>query len=170
MDNGGINTYDIGTLAGLRGVGGYGQGYGYGQTHSYGAESAIRADVVANRDIQQVDMINRANENQTLRSQIDNGNQFLTDRINAQSIDFRFADVNRSFQDQNRQIFNFQLDQQRANADIAKSVAENKCCCERLEQRVESLQAISAKDMQIQTLQLQLDRCTTPRGNGQGNG
>lgn len=160
----GINVSDVGTLAGIRGIG-YG-GYGYGQAHDYGAESAIRADVVANRDMAQVDNITRSNENRFLSSQMDRGNQFLTDRINAQSIDFRFADVNRSFQDQNRQIFNFQLDQQRANADIAKAVADNKCCCERLEQRVESLQVVNAKDLQIQTLQLQLDRCLT---NGPGN-
>lgn len=169
----GLNTYDVGTLAGIRGVGfGHG-GYYQGNRHDYGAESAIRADVVANRDMAQVDNINRANESQFLSNQVNRGNQFLTERINDQSINFRFADVNRSFQDQQRQIFNFQLDQQRANADIARAIADNKCCCERVEQRVESLQSLNAKDLQIQTLQLQLDRCLTPtncnsgdRGNG----
>lgn len=165
----GINVSDVGTLAGIRGIG-YGGGYGgYGRAHDYGAESAIRADVVANRDLQQVDQINRSSENRFLSSQMDRGNQFLTDRINAQSIDFRFADVSRNFQDQNRQIFTFQLDQQRANADLAKGIAENQCCCERLEQRVQSLQDLSAKDLQIQTLQLQLDRCLTPISNRPGN-
>ena len=53
----GLNTYDVGTLAGIRGVG-FGGGYGgYGNRHDYGAESAIRADVVANRDMAQVDNI-----------------------------------------------------------------------------------------------------------------
>lgn len=156
----GLNTYDVGTLAGIRGVGfGHGYGYGYGKAHDYGAESAIRADVVANRDMAQVDNINRANESQFLSNQVSRGNQFLTERINDQSINFRFADQSRNFQDLQRQMFNFQLDQQRANADIAKSVADNKCCCERVEQRVESLQDLNAKDLQIQTLQLQLAQC-----------
>lgn len=164
----GLNVADAGTLAAIRGVG-YGGYGGYGNRHDYGAESAIRADVVANRDLAQVDNITRSNENRFLSSQMDRGNQFLTDRINAQSIDFRFADVNRSFQDQNRQIFNFQLDQQRANADIARAVAENKCCCERLEQKVDSLQIVAAKDLQIQTLQLQLDRCLASGLGNSGN-
>jgi hypothetical protein len=133
--NGAINPSEIATLSLLGGVnrGSYHNGKGYGE------ESAIRADVVANRDMSQVSDINRSNENRSISNQIDRSNQFLTDRINAQSIDFRFADVNRSFQDQNRQIFNFQLDQQRANADIARAVAENKCCCEKNAQKLDSL-------------------------------
>lgn len=146
-----INPNEIATLSLLGGVNRH-----HYSDKEYGNESAIRADVVANRDMNQVSDINRSNENRSLSNQIDRSNQFLTDRINAQSIDFRFADVNRSFQDQQRQMFNFQLDQQRANADLARAVAENKCCCEKNGQKLDSIVQLNDKDREIQTLQLQL--------------
>jgi len=162
--NGAINPSEIATLSLLGGVNRTGYAY---NDKEYGSDSAIRADVVANRDMSQVDSINRSNENRSLSNQIDRSNQFLTDRINAQSIDFRFADVNRSFQDQARQMFSFQLDQQRANADLARAVAENLCCCEKNGQKLESIVQLNDKDREIQTLQLQL-AMMNQRGN-QGN-
>jgi len=165
--NGAINPSEVATLSLLGGVNRGGYAY---NDKEYGSDAAIRADTVANRDMQQTSDINRSNENRSISNQIDRSNQFLTDRINAQSIDFRFADVNRSFQDQSRQMFNMQLEQQRANADIARAVAENLCCCEKNAQKLDNLVELGGKDREIQTLQLQL-AMLNDRGRGnQGNG
>ena len=156
-----INPNEIATLSLLGGVN---RGYHYSDKE-YGNESAIRADTVANRDMQQVSDINRSNENRSLSNQIDRSNQFLTDRINAQSIDFRFADQSRQNQDMQRQLFTMQLEQQRANADIARAVAENKCCCEKNAQKLDSLVDLQDRDREIQTLQLKLAMVTNGPGN-----
>lgn len=159
--NSSISPNELGTFALLGGVN---RGHYYNDK-DYGNESAIRADVVANRDMAQVENINRTGADSALRETINTGNQFITDRIAAQSIDFRFADQSRQNQDMQRQLFTMQLEQQRANADIARAVAENKCCCEKNAQKLDSLVDLQDRDREIQTLQLKLAMVENGRGN-----
>lgn len=144
MDNGGLNTYDVGTLAGLAGVGGYGYG------NFAGDGSAVKEAVRGNRDINIVEAVNRnagdqalsdriSNGHQAITAQIVQGNEFLTDRINAQSIDAKFANVTAMLAAQDRQLLaGFAAaerlafsNQQSTMAQLhAMDIKQTECCCE----------------------------------------
>ncbi len=131
MDNGGVGTYDVGTLAGLRGIG-FGA-YGYGNQGNFlGDGSAVKEAVRGNRDLDLLESVNRTaadqalsdritTGNQLLSSQINMGNEFLTDRIASQALNDRFATLER---------------QLAANAASAErefrtlDVKLTECCCE----------------------------------------
>lgn len=192
MDNGGINTYDVGTLAGLRGVGTGGYGYG-NQGNFLGDGSAVKEAVRGNRDIDLLDAVNRGTSDQFLSQKITDGdaavvstvnmgNQFLTDRINAQGIDAKFANVTERLASAERIAFANQASLEREmNANQAAAIAQlhtmdvkqTECCCELKAGQAAILAKLdadraNAAENEVNNLRLQLNVINS-QDRGQGN-
>lgn len=190
MDNGGINTYDVGTLAGLRGVGGYGYG---SQGNFLGDGSAVKEAVRGNRDIDLLDAVNRGTSDQFLSqkiadgdsnivSTINLGNQFLTDRITNQGLDFKFANITDRLSSAERLAFANQASLEREmNANQAATIAQlhtmdvkqTECCCELKAGQAAILAKLdadraNAAENEVNNLRLQLNVINN-QGRGQGN-
>lgn len=151
MENGhyGVGVTDVGVLAGLRGVGGYGYGYA-NQGNFLGDGSAVKEAVRGNRDIDLLEAVNRTNSdqflsdrvtdsNRSLSAQINMGNEFLTDRIASQGLDFKFQNISDQLASSERLAIANQAALERAmNANQAAVVAQlhaidlkqTECCCE----------------------------------------
>lgn len=146
MDNG-VGVTDVGVLAGLRGVAGYGYA---NQGNFLGDGSAVKEAVRGNRDIDLLDAVNRGTADQFLSQKITDGdasvistvnmgNQFLTDRINSQAIDSKFAAVTAQLASAERLAFANQASLERElNANQTATMAQlhsmdikqTECCCE----------------------------------------
>ena len=186
----GVNVQDVGTLAGLRGIG----GYGYGNFQGDG--SAVNANVVANRDLGVVGAINSANADQFLSDRITDGdraltttiasgNQFLTDRINSQHIDSHFDNVSRELASAERLAFANQaamlaiITANKADTDRQLHSMELKqveCCCElkagqaTIIAKLDSDRAAAA-ETEVNNLRIQLQiNQQGGRGNQNGGG
>lgn len=131
MDNGGVNTYDIGTLAGLRGISYPGYGYG-GNGNFLGDGSAVKASVRSNTDLNLLESVNNGTRSQFLSNQIDRGNttvidninmgnRFLSEQFREQGMEFRFAALER--------LINAN-DQRQTAAQHALDLKVTECCCE----------------------------------------
>lgn len=199
----GVNVTDVGTLAGLRGIGGYGYGahggHGNGFGNFPGDGSAVKEAVRGNRDINIVESVNRtaadqaisdriSSGHQNLNSQIVQGNEFLTDRINAQSIDAKFANVAATLAAQDRQILaGFASaerlafsNQQTLVAQLhAMDIKQTECCCElkagqsAIQAKLDNQSAIDAAVAAARNesrLDAILAGCGNGRGRGNGNG
>jgi hypothetical protein len=156
------NSIDAGSVLANRGLNGY-----WGSGNFVGDGSAVNANAINNgeniRAAQIVDTLNSGNSERNIVSQITTGNGFLNATIDRQTSEFRFAQLE-------RQNFSAQLEQQRANAALAASIAEVKCCCDANSAKIDNLSALNAKDLQIQTLQLQLANCQNSGRGNQGGG
>lgn len=144
MYGGNLDTSDVLLNRGLNG------GYNYGGNGNFlGDGSAVKEGVRGNRDIQLIDSVNGnaqnaslANQlrqhNDTIQRDISVGNNFLTDRINAQSIDFKFNNISEKLSSAERLSFANQASLQREmNANQlatmqqlhAIDVKQTECCC-----------------------------------------
>lgn len=162
-----------------RGLNGY--GYGHNLGNFAGDGSAVNANVTANRDLGLIEAVNRTSSDQFLSDRITSGddsikdtinisNQFLTDRINAQGIDAKFANVALQFASAERLAYANQASTDRELKAIQLKQVE--CCCE----TKAGLAAISAKldsdrataaESEVNNLRLQLNIVNQGR---QGNG
>jgi len=151
----GVNVTDVGTLAGLRGIGGYGYGNGHGNFPGDG--SAVKEGVRGNRDIQLLESVNGNAQNSSLANQIRQhndsiqkdisvGNNFITDRINAQGIDAKFTNVTSQFANVTAQLASVERTAIAIAADAerlafsnqattiaqlhAMDLKQTECCCE----------------------------------------
>lgn len=128
MDNG-VGVTDVGVLAGLRGVGGYGYG---GQGNFVGDGSAVKASVRANTDLALLDAVTSGTRDQFASNQIDRGNSNIVDNVNMghrslsdqlreQSSEFRFASIERTM-----------IANQQATVALlhAADLKATECCCE----------------------------------------
>lgn len=191
MDTG-INTYDVGTLAGLRGVGVGGYGYG-NQGNFLGDGSAIKEAVRGNRDIDLLDAVNRGTSDQFLSQKITDGdaniartvnlgNQFLTDRITNQGLDFKFANITDRLSSAERLAFANQASLEREmNANQVATIAQlhamdlkqTECCCELKASNAAILAKLDADranvaENEVNNLRFQLNMVNN-QGRGQGN-
>ena len=193
----GVNITDVGTLAGLRGINGYGYGGGHGNGHGNfpGDGSAVKEAVRGNRDLSIVESVNRTaadqaisdrinSGHQALNTQIIQGNEFLTDRINAQGIDAKFANVTAMLAAQDRQILaGFASaerlafsNQQTTMAQLhAMDVKQTECCCElkagqaAINAKLEAQDAVSAAVSAARN-EARLEALLADNGRGRGNG
>lgn len=150
MENGytGVSNNDVATLAlAGRGFGGYGYGYG---GNFVGDGSAVKEAVRGNRDLDLLESVNRTAADQAisdritdghaaLQQTIDRGNEFITDRIAAQGLDFKFQGLSDQLASAERLAFANQAALQREmNANQlatmtqlhALDVKQTECCCE----------------------------------------
>lgn len=117
MDNG-VNVTDVGTLAGLRAVGGYGYG---GHGNFVGDGSAVNANAIANRDFIETGNNATARGQQFLSNQIDRSSDFATNLVVAQNQSDRFNSIERL-------LFANQAATDRELKSIELKQVE--CCCE----------------------------------------
>lgn len=153
--NGNLDTADVLLNRGLNG------GYGYGNNGNFlGDGSAVKEGVRGNRDIQMLEGVNanardaslsnqiRANTS-SLQHDINVGNNFLTDRIFSQGLDFKFANITDRLASAERIAFANQstlLQEMNANAAAAQrernanqiatltqlhamEIKQAECCC-----------------------------------------
>lgn len=132
MENG-VSVTDVGTLAGLRAVGGYGYG------NFAGDGSAVKESVRGNRDIALIESVNQGTRDQFLSSQIRQHNDSVSDRISSaqnflsaqvsdQSSEFRFANITAQFASLERSMI---ANQQNLVAALhAQDLKYAECCCE----------------------------------------
>lgn len=181
----GVNVTDAGTLAALRGVG-FG-GYGGGQIYNPIVQdgSAVKEAVTANRDISLAETINRSSADLAIGSRLTDA---ISSNLNASaSIERQIAERATAdrFASLERQMNQQAIDAQRDRADLAMSVKDVLCCCEANGVKIDNLAALNAKDLQLQTLQMQNQTLQTQlavclagsngnnfppgQGNGQGN-
>lgn len=173
MDNG-VGTYDVGTLAGLRGIG-FG-GYGYGHGNFVGDGSAVKEAVRGNRDLDLLESVNRTaadqalsdritDGNRAISSQINMGNEFLTDRINAQSLNDRFSSLERL-------LFANQASNEREFRTLDVKLTE--CCCELKAGQatiIANQEAARLADSQAENQNLRMQiAINQSQGQAQGNG
>ena len=142
--NGNLDTSDVLLNRGLNG------GYGaYGQGNFGGDGSAVKESVRGNRDIQLLESVNGsaqtasiANQlrahNSTIQNDINVGNNFLTDRIAAQGLDFKFANISEQLASAERLAFaNAASVQREMNANQIATITQlhaidlkqTECCC-----------------------------------------
>ena len=191
MDTG-VNVTDVGTLAGLRGIG----GYGYGQGGNFiGDGSAVKEGVRGNRDIQLLESVNGNAQNASLANQIRQhndsvskdisvGNNFITDRINAQGIDAKFANVTAEIAAVDRaQIAAFASaerlafsNQQSTQAQLhSMDIKQTECCCElkagqaAINAKLDSQLAVDAATAAARN-EARLDTLLNRPGRGNGGG
>lgn len=173
MDNG-VGTYDVGTLAGLRGIGFGGYGYGLAANGNFlGDGSAVKEAVRGNRDIDLLESVNRSTTDQFLSQKITDGNAALTSTINMGdrflSEQMRERSIADGFASIQRQLFAFQGDNQRDIANLNTKVTE--CCCKleagqaAIEAKLDA-QALQAAQNENMNLRIQL---TQVQGQSQGN-
>lgn len=176
MENsyGSINPNDIATLSLL------GRGSGYGYENFHGDGSAINANVRGNRDLALLESVNANTRDQFLSSQIRDGdsgikdamninNQFLTDRINSQGIDFKFQSVSDQLASAERLAFANQAATDRRLGDIDLKLTE--CCCELKAGQAAIMAKIDAdrvndSQREADNLRLQIQINNQSRGNG----
>lgn len=155
--NGNLDTSDVLLNRGLNG------GYGYGGLNHgnfAGDGSAVKEGIRGNRDIQLLESVNSgaqtsslANQlrahNSTIQNDINVGNNFLTDRIASQGLDFKFANITAQLASAERLAFANQtalLSEMNANAASTQremnanqiatmtqlhaiDVKQTECCC-----------------------------------------
>lgn len=168
-------------------------GYGFNQGNFAGDGSAIKEAVLGNRAIDVVDSINNASQAASHSTQVSDGfsairtdmntnNQFLTDRINAQAIDAKFANVTAQLASAERLAFaNAANAQREANANQiatinqlhAMEVKQTECCCELKAGQAAILAKLdadraAAAEREGDNLRLQL-QIINSNGNGRGN-
>lgn len=171
--NGNLDTSDVLLNRGLNG------GYlGHGHGNFIGDGSAVKEAVRGNRDISLLDSVNQGTRDQFLSNEIDRGsdsimstmnqnNQFLTDRINSQSVNERFSSIERL------------LFAQQANNDRdfrALDVKLTECCCKleagqaaiQAKLDAQALQAAQAENQRL-NMEIQIRNVQSSRGNGPGN-
>lgn len=149
--NGNLDTSDVLLNRGLNGgYGGYGNGaIGSGHGNFPGDGSAVMAAVQGNRDFQILDGVNGnareaslANQlrahNSTIQNDINVGNNFLTDRIAAQGLDFKFQGIADQMASAERLAFaNAAAVQREMNANQVATITQlhamdlkqTECCC-----------------------------------------
>jgi hypothetical protein len=148
--NGNLDTSDVLLNRGLNGGYGFGQGaIGSGHGNFPGDGSAVKEGVRGNRDIQLLESVNGnaqsaalANQirqhNDTVLNDINIGNQFITDRIAAQGLDFKFANISDQLASAERLAFaNAATVQREMNANQiatitqlhAMDLKQTECCC-----------------------------------------
>lgn len=165
-------------------------GYGYGGNFA-GDGSAVKEAVRGNRDLSLLESVNRTAADQaisdritdghaSLNSQINMGNEFLTDRINAQGIDSKFANITAqlasmertniaSFASAERLAFS---NQQTTMAQLhAMDIKQTECCCELKAGQAAIIAKLdadraSAAEAENQNLRLQIQINNQSRGNG----
>ncbi|AUS02256.1 hypothetical protein NVP2096O_21 [Vibrio phage 2.096.O._10N.286.48.B5] len=170
---GSIETSDVLLNRGLN-------GYGYGVGNFGGDGSAVKEAVRGNRDISLIDSVNKASRDSFMTSQlsqaddniinaINTGNQFLTDRISGQSIDFKFANITAQLASAERLAFANQASIDRQLH--AMELKQTECCCElragqsAINAKLDAAATVSGKDAEIQRLNMQL----LMHGHGNGN-
>lgn len=145
--NGTLDTSDVLLNRGLNG--GYGYGAGFNHGNFAGDGSSVKEGVRGNRDIQLLESVNGSAQNASLANQIRQhnatiqndinvGNNFLTDRIAAQGLDFKFANISDQLASAERLAFaNAAAVQREMNANQmatmtqlhAIDVKQTECCC-----------------------------------------
>jgi len=166
--NGNLDTSDVLLNRGLNG------GYlGGGHGNFLGDGSAVKEAVRGNRDISLLDSVNQGTRDQFLSNEIDRGgdaimsamtqnNQFLTDRISAQSLNDRFASVERL-------LFANQANNDRDFRSLDVKLTE--CCC-KLEagqaaiQAKLDAQALQAAQAENNRLNMEIQIRNVQNGNG----
>lgn len=166
-------------------------GYGYGQGNFQGDGSAVKEAVRGNRDLSLLESVNRTAADQAisdritdghsaLNSQITQGNEFLTDRINSQSIDAKFANVTAELASQERTMLaGFASTERTANANQvatmqqlhAMDIKQTECCCELKAGQAAILAKLdadraTAAEAEVNNLRLQIQINNQSRGNG----
>ena len=141
--NGNLDTSDVLLNRGLNG------GYGYGHGNFQGDGSAVKEGVRGNRDIQLLESVNGSAQsaslsnqirahNSTIQNDIAVGNNFLTDRIAAQGLDFKFANITDQLASAERLAFaNAASVQREMNANQIATITQlhaidlkqTECCC-----------------------------------------
>ena len=180
MENG-VNVTDVGTLAGLRAVGGYGYG---GQGNFLGDGSAVKEAVRGNRDIALLEGVNSNAAAASLSNQIRQHNDSISDRIASSenfistqvrdsSLEFRFSNITAQHAAIERLIT--ANDQRATAAQHALDLKLTECCCELkagqatiiANRESARLQAAQAENANLRT-QIMINNQS--RGNsGQGN-
>jgi hypothetical protein len=146
--NGNLDTSDVLLNRGLNG--GYNGGnIGHGHGNFPGDGSAVKEGVRGNRDIQLLESVNGtaqsaslANQirqhNSTIQNDINVGNNFLTDRIAAQGLDFKFANISDQLASAERLAFaNAAAVQREMNSNQMATIIQlhaidlkqTECCC-----------------------------------------
>ena len=139
--NGNLDTSDVLLNRGLNG--------GYGHGNFIGDGSAVKEGVRGNRDIQLLEGVNASSRdaslsnqlrahNSTIQNDINIGNNFLSDRIAAQGLDFKFANISDQLASAERLAFaNAASVQREMNANQmttitqlhAMDLKQAECCC-----------------------------------------
>lgn len=128
-------------------------GYGYGSQGNFlGDGSAVKEAVRGNRDLSLLESVNRGSSDQFITDRINTGHAALSEQIREQHTSDRFATIERLMLQQN-------TDAQRDRTDTLLAIADVKCCCEANSAKIDGLAALNAKDLQIQTLTLELAAC-----------
>lgn len=150
---------DAGSVLANRGLNGL---YAYGgQGNFLGDGSAVKEAVRGNRDLSLLESVNRNSSDQFVTDRINLGNAALSEQIREQHTADRFSAIERLLFAQNS-------DAQRDRSDILMAVKDVQCCCEANSAKIDNLAALNGKDLQIQTLTLELAACRND-GRGQGN-
>lgn len=114
-----LNTADVLLNRGLNSP--YAYGYGFGQKGNFGYDgSVLNANVLANRDIGLTEVLNRTASDQATRDRLTDGQIDLKNTIQAQSINDRFASVERL-------LFANQAATDRDITEVRLKLGE--CCC-----------------------------------------
>lgn len=175
--DGSIETSDVLLNRGLN-------GYGFDRGNFAGDGSVVRESVRGNRDLSLLESVNKGTRDQFLSNQLSRasdsivdalstGNQFLTDRIAGQSIDFKFANVTAQIASLERLAYANQASNERQLHAI--QLQQTECCCElragqaAINAKLDNAAVVSGKDAEIQRLNMQL-MMQSGNGNGNGNG
>ena len=189
-----IMEIEAGSVLANRGLNmgyGYGNGgYGNGHGNFPGDGSAVKEAVRGNRDLSLLESVNRTAADQaisdritdghsTLKDSIITGNQFLTDRVNAQGIDAKFANVTAELASQERvMIAGFASAERTANTNQlatmaqlhAMDIKQTECCCElkagqaAISAKLDADRAAAAES-EVNNLRLQIQINNQSRGN-----
>lgn len=186
---------ETGSVLANRGLNGYGYGFsgshGNGFGNFPGDGSAVKEAVRGNRDLSLLESVNRTAADQaisdritdghsSLNTSINMGNEFLTDRINAQGIDAKFANITAILAAQDRQIISGFAsaerlafsNQQTTMAQLhAMDLKQTECCCEIKAGQAAILAKLdadraSAAEAEVNNLRLQIQINNQSRGNG----
>lgn len=183
-----IDSGDVLLNRGLNG------GYGFGAANHgnfLGDGSAVKEGIRGNRDIALLESVNGNAQNASLANQIRQhndsiskdisvGNNFLTDRINAQGLDFKFQQLSNEHASLERVILANQASLEReANANQQATIAQlhtmdikqAECCCELKAGQAAILAKIdcdraNAAESENQNLRMQIQINNQTRGNG----
>lgn len=173
--DGNLDTSDVLLNRGLNGGYGY---YAHGGNF-LGDGSAVKEAVRGNRDISLIESVNQGTRDQFLSNEIDRGdaailsqmnqnNQFLTDRINNQSVNDRFASIERL-------LFAQQANNDRDFRSLDVKLTE--CCC-KLEAGQAAIQAkldaqalaAAAAENQRLNMEIQIRNVQQSAGGNRGQG
>lgn len=187
---------DPGSVLTNRGLNGYGYGFGAaGHGNFAGDGSAVKEGIRGNRDIQLLDSVNAnatqnflssqvRQHNDSIQHDISVGNNFLTDRINAQGIDFKFASLTAEHASLERQMIAASASVERLafsnQAALisqlhAMDLKQTECCCElkagqaAIAAKLDADRA-AATERENDNLRLQIQIINQGRGSQSGGG